>query len=62
VNDVLAQISVKVNDVLAHPGKRCRGIYQLSTSDYPINQNLSIPSKAESSDHPAEWKLTYRCT
>jgi hypothetical protein len=24
VNDVLAQTSVKVNDVLAHPGKRCR--------------------------------------
>jgi hypothetical protein len=30
VNDVLAQkLTLKVNDVLAHPGKRCIGIWQL---------------------------------
>ena len=25
-----------------------------------LNRNLSIPSKAESSDQPSEWKLSYR--
>ena len=29
MNDVLAQTSVKVNDVVAHPGKRCRDTWQV---------------------------------
>jgi len=29
VNDVVAQTSVKVNDVMTHPGKRCRDTYQV---------------------------------
>jgi hypothetical protein len=32
VNDVLAQNSVKVNDVLTHPGKRCPDTYHLGAS------------------------------
>jgi hypothetical protein len=31
----LAQTSVKVNDVLAHPGKRCRDTYQIFLSLIP---------------------------
>jgi hypothetical protein len=42
VNDVVAQNSLKVNDVMAHPGKRCPDTYHLSLRPCPLGPS-SIP-------------------
>jgi hypothetical protein len=61
VNDVVTQNSLKVNDVMAHLGKRCLGTYQLSVIGYRLlcirHQFLRLPTNTYRHDESYPYNI-----